>query len=68
MATTLQRNLNRSRPTKSGAARNKRQADHRKRLIALGMDEAVVAQMNPKDVRTKLKYPAKVVKELAAQK
>lgn len=68
MATTLERNLNRSRPTKSNSARRKRQADHRKRLIALGMDEAVVAQMSPKEVRTKLKYPAKVVKELAANK
>ena len=68
MATTLQRNLNRSRPTKSGAARRKRQADHRKRLIALGMDEAVVALMNPKDVRTMLKHPAKVAKECAAKK
>lgn len=66
MATTLQRNLNRSRPTKSNSARNKRQADHRKRLIALGMDEAIVARMNPKAVRDKLKYPAKVTKELAA--
>lgn len=66
MATTLQRNKNRSRPTKGNAARNKRQADHRKRLIALGVDEAVVALMNPKQVRDKLKYPAKVTKELAA--
>lgn len=68
MATTLQRNQNRSRPTKSNSARRKRQADHRKRLIALGMDEAVVALMNPNDVRTKLKYPAKVAKECAAKK
>ena len=68
MATTLQRNLNRSRPTKSGAARRKRQADHRKRLIALGMDEAEVALMNPNDVRTMLKHPAKVAKECAAKK
>jgi hypothetical protein len=68
MATTLQRNLNRSRPTKSNSARRKRQADHRKRLIALGMDEAVVNQMGPKAVRDKLKYPAKVAKELAANK
>jgi hypothetical protein len=31
------------------------------------MDEAVVALMNPKDVRTKLKHPAKVAKECAAK-
>jgi len=29
------------------------------------MDEAVVAGMNPKEVRTKLKHPAKVAKEYA---
>jgi hypothetical protein len=29
------------------------------------MDEAVVALMNPRDVLTKLKYPAKVAKEFA---
>jgi hypothetical protein len=32
------------------------------------MDEEVVAHMNPKEVRTKLKYPAKVAKECAAKK
>ena len=31
------------------------------------MDEATVALMNPKDVRDKLKYPAKVAKECAAK-
>ncbi|MGB6220643.1 hypothetical protein [Haloferula sp.] len=56
-----------TRPTKSGGARRKRHNDQKKRLIALGMDEAVVALMNPKDVRTKLKHPAKVTKELAAK-
>mgnify|MGYP006908576585 FL=1 len=30
------------------------------------MDEAIVAVMNPKEVRDKLKYPAKVAKECAA--
>ena len=67
MATTIERNKNRTRPTKSKAARNKRQKDHRKRLIALGMDEATVAKMTPSEVRTKLKYPAKVAKECAAK-
>jgi len=67
MASTQARNKNRNRPTKSNAARNKRQSDHRKRLVALGMVEATVAAMNPKDVRAKLKYPAKVAKECAAQ-
>ncbi|MEN8694747.1 MAG: hypothetical protein ACN4GG_11675 [Akkermansiaceae bacterium] len=67
MASTQERNKNRNRPTKSNSARNKRQADHRKRLIALGMDEAVVNAMDPGQVRAKLKYPAKVAKECAAQ-
>jgi hypothetical protein len=63
MATTQQRNQNRTRPTKSNAARNKRQKVQKKRLVALGMDEAVVALLNPREVLTKLKYPAKVAKE-----
>lgn len=54
-----------TRPTKSGGARRKRHNDQKKRLIALGMDEAVVSLMNPKEVRTKLKHPAKVAKEFA---
>ena len=66
MASTQARNKNRNRPTKSNSARNKRQSDHRKRLVALGMDEAIVASMNPKEVRDKLKHPAKVAKECAA--
>ena len=65
MATTIQRNKNRTRPTKSNSARTKRHKDQKKRLVALGMDEAVVALMNPRDVLTKLKYPAKVAKEFA---
>jgi len=66
MATTSERNKNRTRPTKSPGDRKKRQKDQKKRLVALGMDEAVVAQMNPREVLTKLKYPAKVAKECAA--
>jgi|TARA_B110000305_G_scaffold229613_1_gene280753 hypothetical protein len=31
------------------------------------MDEATVAAMNPKEVRTKLKHPAKVAKECAGK-
>ena len=58
-----QNKTNKTRPRKAGAAKRRRQADHRKRLIALGVDEAVVAQMNQREVRTMLKYPAKVAKE-----
>ncbi len=67
MASTEERNKNRTRPSKSNSARNKRQADHRKRLIALGVDEAIVAKMTPKEVRDKLKYPAKVAKEFGSK-
>ncbi|MDB4538012.1 hypothetical protein N9230_05315, partial [Akkermansiaceae bacterium] len=67
MASTQARNKNRNRPTKSNSARNKRQNDHKKRLIALGMDEASVAALNPSEIRTKLRHPAKVAKECAAQ-
>ena len=44
----------------------RRQRDHRKRLISLGVSEETVARMNPLEVRTKLKYPAKVAQEVAA--
>lgn len=52
-----------TRPRKGGAAKRRRQADHRKRLVALGVESDVVAKMNPREVRTMLKYPAKVAKE-----
>ena len=52
-----------TRPRKGGAAKRRRQAEHRKRLIALGVDEAEVARMNPREVRTMLKYPAKLSKD-----
>ncbi len=57
-----------TRPRKGGARKRRRQSDQKKRLIALGMDEAVVEKMNPREVLTKLKYPAKVAKECAAEK
>lgn len=68
MGTSAERNKNLTRPRKGGGAKLRRQNDHRKRLVALGMDEAVVAKMNDRDVLTKLKYPAKVAKEVAAAK
>ena len=64
MATTLQRNPNRSRPTKSAGARAQRTKVQRRRLVALGVDEAVVAAMNSSEVRTMLKHPKKVVEGL----
>ncbi|MGJ8634733.1 MAG: hypothetical protein ACSHX7_12520 [Luteolibacter sp.] len=68
MATTNERNKNRTRPTKSAGARRKRQSVQKKRLVALGMDEAVVAALNPSEVLSKLKRPALVAKECAAAK
>ncbi len=52
-----------TRPRKSGAAKRRRQADHRKRLVALGVSQETVDQMNQKEVREMLKYPAKVGKD-----
>ena len=60
MATTLQRNTNRSRPSKSAGAKAKRSKVQRRRLVALAMDEATVALMNSTEVRAMLKYPKKV--------
>jgi len=52
-----------TRPRKSGAARNQRQKNQKKRLVALGMSEEAVEKLNPKEVRDLLKYPAKVKAE-----
>ena len=60
MGTTLQRNSNRTRPTKSAGARARRTKVQRRRLVALGMDEAAVEALNSTEVRTLLKHPAKV--------
>jgi hypothetical protein len=59
------RSLNKThltRPRKGGAPKRRRQADHRKRLIALGVDAETVRKMNSRDVRLMLKYPVKVAK------
>lgn len=60
MASTEQRNTNRTRPTKSAGAKAKRTRVHRRRLVALGMDEATVADLNSSELRALLKRPAKV--------
>ncbi len=60
MGTSLQRNANRSRPTKSAGAKAKRTKVQRRRLVDLGLDEATVAAMNSTEVRTMLKHPKKV--------
>jgi hypothetical protein len=68
MASTAARNKNLTRPKKRAGLKARRQRDQKKRLVALGMDEAVVSKMNSRDVLTKLKHPAKVAKECAAKK
>lgn len=67
MGDQASRNKNRTRPRKGGGLKARRQRDQKKRLIALGMDEAVVAAMSARDVLTKLKHPAKVAKACAAK-
>ena len=52
-----------TRPRKGGAAKRRRQNDQRKRLITLGIDEEAVQKMNPREVLTILKYPAKIKKD-----
>ena len=61
MGTSLQRNTNRSRPTKSAAAKNQRRKVQSRRLVDLGMDEATVAALNSTEIRTLLKHPKKVI-------
>ena len=68
MGTTAERNKNLSRPKKSNGDKMRRQRDQKKRLVALGMDEAIVAKLNAREVLDKLKRPAKVVKDLEAKK
>ena len=64
--TTLDRNPSRSRPTKSAAGRNQRGKAQRRRLVALGVDEATVELMDSGAVRAMLKYPKKVTASLKA--
>ena len=54
-----------TRPRKKPGAKRRRQLEQKRRLLALGVDEEVVAKMNPKDIREMLKYPKKVEKSVA---
>jgi hypothetical protein len=67
MGNTISRNKNLTRPRKGPGAKAKRQRAQKKRLIALGMDEAVVARMNSRQVLTQLKRPARVAKKCSAK-
>jgi len=68
MATTLQRNKNRTRPKKAAGKKNRRRREQKARLVALGMDEAVVAKLNSREVLDLLKRPAKVAKQYGGDK
>lgn len=50
------------RPKKTGTDRRRREKTQRKRLVGLGVPEAVVAKLNAKAVRNLLKRPAIVKK------
>ncbi|MAS96840.1 MAG: hypothetical protein CMO55_26925 [Verrucomicrobiales bacterium] len=60
MATSLQRNQNRTRPKKAQGKKDKRRRDQKKRLVALGMPEAEVEKLNSREVLDLLKRPKKV--------
>ena len=55
----------RTRPIKSEGEKRRRSKVQRARLVKLGMDEAVVAKMQPVDVRKLVQQPAKVKKSVA---
>lgn len=50
------------RPKKSGCDRRRREKVQKKRVLALGMSEAAVAKLNPRQIKDILKRPAKVKK------
>lgn len=57
----------RTRPIKSQGEKRRRSKVQRARLVKLGMDAAVVAKMQPVDVRKLVQRPAKVKKSVAAK-
>jgi hypothetical protein len=57
----------RTRPIKSQAEKRRRLKVQRARLLKLGMEAAVVAKMQPEDVRKQVQHPAKVKKALVAK-
>ena len=63
MANSAARNKNLTRPRKGAGKKARRLKIHKRRLVALGMDEGEVEQLNSRDVLTLLKRPAKVAKE-----
>ena len=54
------RNNDTTRPRKSGAAKNRRLLEHRRRLVALGVDEKKVNQMDHARIRLLIAKPAQI--------
>lgn len=52
------RNNDTTRPRKSGAAKARRLLEHRRRLVALGVDEKKVTQMDHERIRLLLAKPS----------
>lgn len=51
------RNNDTTRPRKSGAAKNRRLLEHRRRLVALGVPEAKALQMDHPQIRMLIAKP-----------
>ena len=60
--TRTQQKAPKTRPKKKPSERRRREKAQRQRLIALGLSKKVVDQMSAKEVRDKLKRPAKIKK------
>jgi len=56
----------RTRPIKSEGEKRRRTKAQRSRLVKLGLDQAVVAKMQPEAVRKLVQTPVKVKKSVAA--
>lgn len=59
------RNKHLRRKRKSEAEKRRRQKVHRKRVIALGVPEALAMKLNSKELRTLLRHPKKTAKRFA---
>ena len=68
MATSTFRNKNKVRPRKTGAAKRRRCLVQSRRLVALGMEEEEVKKLPVDQLRAKLKYPKKLVRQIARAK
>lgn len=68
MGDMFRRNKNLRRKRKTGTAKRTRTKLHKTRLIALGVPKSKADKMNPVEIRTMLKYPAKVAAKAKAKK